>query len=135
MGEINERASVSVDCPMSPLSASDEVRQLSNDVFNKVSGFVNGQVQGTTSDYKLIEEMNMSTAQRYTDMKQVASTISGRLYELGEKYESLRPYLQQVDEIEAASKRLESVVDTLENYVTSLEDKLRALQQPISQRM
>ena len=46
MGEINERASVSVDCPMSPLSASDEVRQLSNDVFNKVSGFVNGQVQG-----------------------------------------------------------------------------------------
>uniref|UniRef100_A0A914QCN7 Biogenesis of lysosome-related organelles complex 1 subunit 2 n=1 Tax=Panagrolaimus davidi TaxID=227884 RepID=A0A914QCN7_9BILA len=79
--------------------------------------------------------MNMSTAQRYTDMKQVASTISGRLYELGEKYESLRPYLQQVDEIEAASKRLESVVDTLENYITSLEDKLRVLQQPISQRM
>ena len=34
--------------------------------------------------------------------------------------ESLRPYLQQVDEIEAASKRLECVVDTLEGYVTSL---------------
>ncbi|KAE9546223.1 hypothetical protein FO519_010565, partial [Halicephalobus sp. NKZ332] len=116
MSEINERASANVDCPMSPLSATDEVRKLSDNVYDKVSTFVMGQVSSTVADYKLIEDMNNATAQRYSDMKQVASTISGRLTELEEKYENLRPYLQQVDEIEAASKRLEAVVNNFEPY-------------------
>uniref|UniRef100_A0A7E4UPW0 Biogenesis of lysosome-related organelles complex 1 subunit 2 n=1 Tax=Panagrellus redivivus TaxID=6233 RepID=A0A7E4UPW0_PANRE len=134
MSEINERASASVDCPMSPLSVSDEVRRLSDNVFQKVSTFVRGQVQSTVTDYKLIEDMNKTTAQRYGDMKLVAETISGRLSQLEGKYESLRPYLQQVDEIEAASKKLEAVVDALDTYVGDLETKLKVFQQPPGQR-
>uniref|UniRef100_A0AC34RIB2 Biogenesis of lysosome-related organelles complex 1 subunit 2 n=1 Tax=Panagrolaimus sp. JU765 TaxID=591449 RepID=A0AC34RIB2_9BILA len=130
MSEINERASANLECPMSPLSANDEVRKLSDSVYDKVSTFVMGQVSSTVADYKVIEDMNNSTAQRYSDMKQVASTISGRLTELEEKYESLRPYLQQVDEIEAASRRLESVVNSFEPYIAALENKVKAMQQP-----
>ena len=44
MSEINERTSANVDCPMSPLSATDEVRKLSDNVYDKVSTFVMGQV-------------------------------------------------------------------------------------------
>jgi hypothetical protein len=45
MAEINERASTSVDCPLSPSSSvSDEIRYLSADSFDKISTYVQGQV-------------------------------------------------------------------------------------------
>lgn len=45
MAEINERASTSVDCPISPSSTvSEEIRYLSGDAFDKISAFVQGQV-------------------------------------------------------------------------------------------
>ena len=81
------------------------------------------------------------TAQRYADMKQVAATVSDRLSQLNEKYEVLKPFLQQIDEIDASSRKMENAVQTLENYVNSLgnqsfpnpssylESKLKKIQQ------
>lgn len=46
MAEINERASTSVDCPMSPVSTvSDEVHKLAENAADKVYSFVQGQIQ------------------------------------------------------------------------------------------
>uniref|UniRef100_A0A914D856 Biogenesis of lysosome-related organelles complex 1 subunit 2 n=1 Tax=Acrobeloides nanus TaxID=290746 RepID=A0A914D856_9BILA len=130
MAEINERASTSVEPTLSPTSTiSDEAHRLSDNVFDKISAFVNGQIQGTIDDYKLLEEMNNVTAQRYADMKQVAATVSDRLSQLNEKYETLRPYLQQIDEIDSNSRKMEEAVALLENYVTALETKLKKFQQ------
>jgi hypothetical protein len=45
MAEINERASTSVDCPVSPSSTvSEEILSLSGDAFVKISAYVQGQV-------------------------------------------------------------------------------------------
>jgi biogenesis of lysosome-related organelles complex 1 subunit 2 len=128
MAEINERSSTS-EYPASPTSSvSDEVRKMSENVFEKVSAFVQGHIQGTVDDYKLLEDMNNVTAQRYSDMKQVAETVSDRLSQLNEKYETFRPYLQQIDQIDETSKRMETAMTTLENYLTSIESRLRRMQ-------
>ncbi|KAI6187249.1 hypothetical protein M3Y98_00222500 [Aphelenchoides besseyi] len=126
MAEINERASTSVDCPLSPTSThSDELTHLAGEAFEKISAYVQGQVDASVDDYKLLEEMNGVTSQRYKDMHNVAGTISNRLTELSEKYETLRPYLEQIDQIDEASKRLEETVCVLEKYLATLESKLR----------
>uniref|UniRef100_A0A915DYQ0 Biogenesis of lysosome-related organelles complex 1 subunit 7 n=1 Tax=Ditylenchus dipsaci TaxID=166011 RepID=A0A915DYQ0_9BILA len=114
MAEINERASTSIDCPVSPTSTvPEEIHKLSENVADKVFSFVQGQVQGSIDDYKLLEDMNNVTAQRYSDMKSVAETISSRLSQLHQKYENIQPYLQQIDEIDVTSRRMEDAVATL----------------------
>ncbi|KAI1726526.1 biogenesis of lysosome-related organelles complex-1 subunit 2 domain-containing protein [Ditylenchus destructor] len=130
MAEINERASTSVDCPMSPVSTvSDEVHKLAENAADKVYSFVQGQIQSTIDDYKVLENMNNVTAQRYSDMKQVAETISSRLSLLHQKYEDIQPYLQQIDEIDTASRRMEEAVTALETYLNTIETKLKKTQQ------
>ncbi|CAD5226811.1 unnamed protein product [Bursaphelenchus xylophilus] len=129
MAEINERASVSIDCPLSPgFETVDDVRGAATESFNKMKEFVNGQVGNTAADYKLLEDMNNITAQRYQDMHQVAKNITGRLGELTQKYESLRPYLRQIDEVETISKDLENTVTVLEKYLNALEVKFKMIQ-------
>ncbi|CAD5219612.1 unnamed protein product [Bursaphelenchus okinawaensis] len=129
MAEINERASVSIDCPLSPgFETGDEIRHTATESFTKMREYVNGQVQATVADYKLLEELNKTTEQRYLDMHQVAKNITGRLGDLTQKYDSLRPYLRQVDEVEAISKELETTVGVLEKYLNALETKFKMLQ-------
>ncbi|KAH7725584.1 Protein BLOS-2 [Aphelenchoides avenae] len=143
MAEINERASTSEYSASPTSSASDDIRRMSDTVFEKVSSFVQGHIQGTVDDYKLLEDMNNVTAQRYADMKQVAETVSTRLSQLNDKCmivlgpdrdrhlsdETLRPYLQQIDEIDEASKRMDAAVTTLDNYITAVESRLKKIQQ------
>ncbi|MFH4974165.1 hypothetical protein AB6A40_000874 [Gnathostoma spinigerum] len=129
-GVINERASTSTDIPLTPsiTMLSSEMRYLANDMYQKVSVYLQGQIESTIDEYKLLEEMNNVTGQRYDDMKKVASNVASKLTLLNGKYESLRPYLQQIDEIDENTRRLEEAATMLDQYVTALENKLRSVQ-------
>lgn len=101
MAEINERASNSIDCPLSPtVSISNDVQRISKEMSDKVYTFIHGEMEGilffqffkfwknilgTINDYKLLEDMNNVTSQRYSDMKHVADSISSKLLHLHQK--------------------------------------------------
>ncbi|KAI3421946.1 hypothetical protein GPALN_012485 [Globodera pallida] len=133
--EINERSSSGSECPLSPTNpsttgaVSDEVKQRAQLASDRLYAYMQGQIQGTIDDYKLLEDMNTATSQRYADMEQVTGTISDRLAQLQAKYEELRPFLEQIDEIDEASRRMDAAVNTLETYVSALEAKLKNFHQ------
>ncbi|CAJ0931093.1 unnamed protein product, partial [Mesorhabditis belari] len=129
MAEINERASCSSPAEPSRANAStNQVRQLAENMYDKIGQLMHNQIQGSIDEYKLLEDMNTATAQRYVDMKTVAEGVGDKLTKLNDKYASLKPYLNQIDEMESSTRRLEEAVNTLDQYVTALEAKLQNIQ-------
>ncbi|VDN41589.1 unnamed protein product [Gongylonema pulchrum] len=106
----NEWAPASTEYPATPGSTetSSQMQHLADDMYDKVAAYLQGQIEGSVAEYKLLEDLNNVTSQRYDDMKQVASD------------ETLRPYLQQIDEVDENTRKLEEAAGMLERYVTAL---------------
>jgi len=105
-----------------------ELDRLAKDAFDKSGQYLTGVLEGTVDDYKLLEQMNDTTAQRYADIKQVATNVTKSLEDLNSKYENLRPYLDLVDDIDRSSKRLEEAAYAIDAYVKTLETKFKQLE-------
>ncbi|VDO26897.1 unnamed protein product, partial [Brugia timori] len=127
---INERVSTSADISPTPdsMTVTTHIQQLADNMYNKVAAYLQGQIEDTIVEYKLLKNMNNATSQRYDDMKQVANGVAEKLVQLNSRYESLRPYLQQIDEIDENTRKLEEAANVLERYVTTLETKFREIQ-------
>ncbi|VDN00780.1 unnamed protein product [Thelazia callipaeda] len=116
--------------PSDAMSAATaaHMRHLADDMYNKIAVYLQGQIESTIAEYKLLEDMNDVTCQRYDDMKHVANGVAEKLSLLNSRYEILRPYLHQIDEIDENTRNLEDAANTLDRYVTALESKFRELQ-------
>ncbi|GFR78354.1 biogenesis of lysosome-related organelles complex 1 subunit 2 [Elysia marginata] len=109
-------------------SPPPDVVELCRDTFQKTAEYLRGELDGTIEDYKLLEKMNTVTSSRYSEMKHIALSISGALKSLNEKYQSLQPYLEQIDQIEESVATLEQAAYSLDQYSKRLESKFKALE-------
>uniref|UniRef100_A0A2C9LNK1 Biogenesis of lysosome-related organelles complex 1 subunit 2 n=1 Tax=Biomphalaria glabrata TaxID=6526 RepID=A0A2C9LNK1_BIOGL len=105
-----------------------DVVELCRETFQKTAEYLQGELDGTIEDYKLLESMNKITMNKYAEMKQIALSVSGALNELNNKYNQLQPYLEQIDQIEESVAALEQVAYNLDQYSKKLENKFKALE-------
>ena len=102
--------------------------QLATTMFTKTADYLYGELTATQEEYKLLENMNRATITKYSDMKHIASSIAKSMGELNEKYDSLQPYLDQIDQIEDSIAKLEQAAYKLDAYSKRLEAKFRNLE-------
>ena len=93
------------------------------------SDWISAELESTTEDYKLIEQMNKVTATKYSDMEQITANIAKGMTQLNLAYTHLQPYLEQIDQIDESVARLEAAAFKLDAYSKRLEAKFKSLEQ------
>ena len=101
---------------------------LASVMFSKSGAWISGELESTSEEYKLIEQMNRLTATKYSDMTQITGNISKGVEELNAKYGELAPYIEQIDQIDESVARLEQAAFKLDAYSRRLEAKFKALE-------
>uniref|UniRef100_A0A9J7YPK8 Biogenesis of lysosomal organelles complex-1, subunit 2 n=1 Tax=Cyprinus carpio carpio TaxID=630221 RepID=A0A9J7YPK8_CYPCA len=111
--------------------AEPDINALCRDMFDKMSVFLQGELTATCEDYKLLENMNKLTSLKYMEMKDISINISRNLQDLNQKYASLQPYLDQINQIEEQVTALEQAAYKLDTYSKKLEPCLPCLEERI----
>lgn len=105
-----------------------QLNHLASLMFSKTADWVAGELENTTEEYKLLEQMNKVTATKYSDMQQITGNIARGISQLNEKYRELQPYLEQIDQIDESVQRLEQAAFKLDAYSKRLEAKFKSLE-------
>ncbi|KAM9435257.1 biogenesis of lysosome-related organelles complex 1 subunit 2 [Clarias gariepinus] len=108
--------------------AEPDINELCKDMFEKMAVFLQGELTATCEDYKLLENMNKLTSLKYMEMKDISINISRNLQDLNQKYASLQPYLDQINQIEEQVTALEQAAYKLDTYSKKLEAKFKKLE-------
>ncbi|XP_041485678.1 biogenesis of lysosome-related organelles complex 1 subunit 2-like [Lytechinus variegatus] len=110
------------------VEANADIAELTRDMFQKMIAYLQGDLSATAEDYKLLEQMNLVTAKKYGDMKNIALQIGDSMTGLQSKYQSLQPYLDQIDQVEESVTSLEQAALRLDAYSKRLEAKFKQLE-------
>ncbi|KAM9358224.1 biogenesis of lysosome-related organelles complex 1 subunit 2 isoform 2-T2 [Symphorus nematophorus] len=108
--------------------AEPDINELCTDMFEKMAIFLQGELTGTCEDYHLLENMNKLTSLKYMEMKDISINISRNLQDLNNKYASLQPYLDQINQIEEQVSSLEQAAYKLDAYSKKLEARFKKLE-------
>ncbi|KAG0213190.1 biogenesis of lysosome- organelles complex 1 subunit 2 [Mortierella sp. GBA43] len=116
----------------STFSAADAARHLSEehvarssqDMFRKIAEYVRSEMLATSEDYKLLENMNNMTKERYVELAGVAQELMLEVGKLRTTYSDFEPYLARIDEISEQADVISNIADELDEYTKSLEARL-----------
>ncbi|TWW57637.1 biogenesis of lysosome-related organelles complex 1 subunit 2 [Takifugu flavidus] len=108
--------------------ADPDINELCTDMFGKMAIFLQGELTGICEDYRLLENMNKLTSLKYMEMKDISVNISRNLQDLNNKYASLQPYLDQINQIEEQVSSLEQAAYKLDAYSKKLEARFKKLE-------
>lgn len=107
---------------------SPKLNELAATMFDKTGQYIQSELSSTLDDYRLTEEMNKATVAKYSDMQQIAGNVAKSLKDLNDKFNLLRPCLDQIDQVEESVAKLEQVAYKLDAYSKRLEAKFKALE-------
>ncbi|KAG0005852.1 biogenesis of lysosome- organelles complex 1 subunit 2 [Entomortierella chlamydospora] len=79
----------------------------------------------TGEDYKLLENMNVLTKERYSELAVVAQELMQEVGKLRTTYSDFEPYLARIDEISQQAETISNIAAELDEYTKSLETRLK----------
>lgn len=111
-----------------PDDSEARIHELSQDLYQKTSGYVQSELESTLDEYKLLEGMNKKTAIKYKDMKQITDNVNQSITDLEKNYHRLEPFLSQIDDLEGKVVKLEEVAYSVDSYTKRLEAKFKSME-------
>lgn len=96
-------------------------------MFRKVADYIRAEMLATGEDYKLLENMNIVTKDRYSELAGVAQELMQEVGKLRTTYSDFEPYLERIDEISQQAETISNIAAELDEYTKSLELRLKRI--------
>ena len=78
-----------------------ELHAATSEMLAKMSKYVEGEAELSTEDYRLLQAMNITAADKYSEMAGYAAGLVAFAEQLDGKYRELAPQLAQIDAMES----------------------------------
>ncbi|KAG0042464.1 biogenesis of lysosome- organelles complex 1 subunit 2 [Gryganskiella cystojenkinii] len=119
----------------SAFTASDAARHLSQEhvtrtsqeMFRKIAEYIKSELLARGEDYKLLENMNNLTKERYGELAVVAQELMQEVGKLRTTYSDFEPYIARIDEISQQAETISNIASELDEYTKSLETRLKRI--------
>jgi hypothetical protein len=108
-----------------PSKATSKLEHYAKDMIANTGNYIKSEMEICSADYKTLERMNRSVAERYANYTDLAKSISSEMTELNECYDHLFPLLVNINDIEKAVSELETAIVQLDVYSRRLETKFK----------
>ena len=99
-------------------------------LLEKLAAYVKGEAEISVEDYRLLQAMNIASAERYSSMAESSAGLVAYAERLQAKCDAMLPQLSQIGVLEAQVGELEGAVEQLDSYTRRLESKFAALGAP-----
>ncbi|CAM6090150.1 unnamed protein product [Calypogeia fissa] len=106
--------------------ANDPLATALHSLFTSFANVVQGELQCSNSEYELLKDMNLRTAEEYDNYGDFASGLRVFVERLKHKNETFNQCLHEIDGIDRQITELEALVSTLDNYTNTLHTQIRS---------
>lgn len=114
--------------PRHTATSAENIERLTDDLFQKTSDYVKAELEVTLDEYKLLEQMNRTTAAKYTELRGLSDQVKRSLVDLDTNYARMIPFLEKMDGLEKKVVRLEELAYAVDSYSKRLESRFKSLE-------
>ncbi|ORX50223.1 hypothetical protein DM01DRAFT_1409212 [Hesseltinella vesiculosa] len=106
----------------------EHILKLTNDAFRKVANYTKAELQVTTDDCQLLQAMNKSTKDKYSEMSRMSQRLVQEISRVQHTYADFATFIDQIDDIHRQAEEMETVAKELDQYSRYLEEKIHRRQ-------
>lgn len=107
---------------------AEKLKSLGEEMVAKGGEFLRSELALTLDDYRLLEKMNLVTAEKFSKMSLTGDSVATTQEQLRKQYAQLEPYLAAVDTLDEKVTRLEEMAYAVDAYTKRLEARFKQLE-------
>ncbi|XP_055330552.1 biogenesis of lysosome-related organelles complex 1 subunit 2-like isoform X2 [Paramacrobiotus metropolitanus] len=104
------------------------INRLYEELLTKTSEYLKSEFEGTAEDYRLIQQLNLVSKEKYEELLVVAKRFRESLGTMNDRFTCILPFLERIDAVESQVNELERSVFRLDTYAKQLETRFKALE-------
>ncbi|KAK4515451.1 uncharacterized protein ATC70_010397 [Mucor velutinosus] len=108
----------------------EHITKLTHEAYKHFTEYTKAELKMTVEDCQLLEKMNTTTQEKYTQMSEMSQRLMKEMSKLQNTYADFSNFIQQIEDIHQQSIEMENIAKALDEYSTYLENKLLKVVSP-----
>ncbi|SAL94945.1 hypothetical protein [Absidia glauca] len=102
----------------------EHITKLTEEAFRKLSEYTRAELQVTIDDCQLLQTMNKSTQDKYSQMSLMSQRLMKEMSKVQNTYADFDSFVSHIDDIHQQAVEMEETAKALDQYSRYLEDKV-----------